>query len=490
MPRLRIISGPNTGTIHDIELTKSPDITNKQDSLIIGRDQNIEIPLADNGASRRHAEVFRIGDKYFLQDLSSKNGVFVNEQEINLEILNFGDRIRIGQSELIYEEITAANNQTGANAAGSTMVIDLKTLRESHKSAGDKAVESERLQILYRTGKIIGEERNRRKLIQRLLQIAIEAVDAEESHLLTRVPGGKLKVLESIIEKGKALHVSGAVTGRVMEFGKAVLSSDASQDERFSRSKTVAGSQLRSVICAPLIAAGKVSGVIYLSSSKVKEGFSPENLEIVALIAIQMGLALQNMKSSESQRELYFRTIRALSSAIAMRDPSTLGHSERVSKYVGAICNELDLTVEQRGRFQIAGVLHNVGKIGATDSEIEATAGEDRTARMAQIRLAEKVIKEIGGLDFVLPGIRHTYEHFAGTGLPDGLKGKNIPLMARVVSVANYFDKFTAMTNSNAQPMMIKDAIEKLHEMEGTILDPDIVNTLEIAHKKGKLFEA
>ncbi len=488
MPRLRIISGPNTGSIHDIELTKSPDITNKQDSLIIGRDQNIEIPLADNGASRRHAEVFRIGDKYFLQDMNSKNGVFVNEEQINLEILNFGDRIRIGQTELIYEESAALQN--AHRDAGSTMVIDLKKLRESHKAAGERTVESNRLQTLYRTGKIIGEERNRRKLIQSLLQIAIEAVDAEEAHLPMRVPGGKLKVVESIIEKGKAIHISSAVTGRVMEFGKAVLSSDASQDERFSRSKTVVGAQLRSVICAPLIAAGKVSGVLYLASSKVKEGFSAENLEIIALIAVQMGLALQNMKSSENQRELYFRTIRALSSAIAMRDPSTLGHSERVSKYVGAICNELDLTVEQRGRFQIAGVLHNVGKIGATDSEIEATAGEDRTARMAQIRLAEKVIKEIGGLDFVLPGIRHTYEHFDGTGLPDGLKAKKIPLMARVVAVANHFDKFTAMTNSNAQPMMIKDAIEKLHEMAGTILDPDIVNTLEIAYKKGKLFEA
>ena len=489
MPRLRIITGPNVGAIHDIELTKSPDITNKQDSLVIGRDHNIEVPLTDNGASRRHAEIFRIGEKYFIQDLESKNGVFVNEEQVNLEILNFGDRIRIGQSELIYEE-NVTGGQSAASEVGSTMVIDLKKLRENHKASSSKAIESDRLQTLYRTGKIIGEERNRRKLIQRLLKIAIEAADAEEAHLLTRMPGGKLMVAESIIEKGKAIQISSAVTSRVMEFGKAVLSSDASQDERFSRSKSVFGTQLRSVICAPLIAAGKVSGVLYLSSSKVKEGFSPENLEIIALIAVQMGLALQNMKSSENQRELYFRTIRALSSAIAMRDPTTLGHSERVSKYVGAICNELDLTVEQRGRFQIAGVLHNVGKIGATDSEIEATAGEDRTARMAQIRLAEKVIKEIGGLDFVLPGIRHTYEHFDGTGLPDGLKGEKIPLMARVVAVANYFDKFTTMTNSNAQPLMIKDAIEKLHEMGGTVLDPDIVNTLEIAYKKGKLFEA
>ncbi len=493
MPRLRIVSGPNTGAISDLDLKKSPDVTNKQESVVIGRDPNIEVPLADQGASRRHAEIFRIGDKYFLQDLNSKNGIFVNEEQVNLEILNVGDRIRIGQTEIIYEDIPGGKvlgRDDTPQFGGSTMVIDLKALRAGHKSAGTKAMESDRLQNLYRTGKIISVEKNRRKLIKALLGIAVEAVEAEEAHLMLRVPGGKIKLVESRVDEGKDLHISTVIVNRVLEFGKAVLSSDASQDERFSKSKSVTESRVRSVICAPLIAAGKVSGALYLASSKVEEGFTAENLEIIALIAVQLGLALQNMKAAEGQRELYFRTIHALSNAIALRDPTTLGHSERVSKYVGAICNELDLAVEQRGRFQIAGILHNIGKIGATDAEIEATAGEDRDARMAQIRLAGKVIKDIGGLDFTLPGIRHTYEHYDGSGVPDGLKGGNIPLMARVISVANHFDKLTAMTNPDSQPMLTKDAFEKLREMAGTVIDPDILNALEIAYKKGTLFEA
>ena len=489
MPRIRIISGPNTGTIQELELAKSPDVTSKKECIFIGRDPNIDIPLSDQGASRKHVEIFRIGDKYFLQDLDSKNGTFVNEEQINLEILDFGDRIRIGQTEMVFEDAQDTKSSQSSEQVGATMVIDLKNLRKEHRAIGEKALESDRLQILYKTGKIISEERNRRKLIQKVLGIVIDTVEAEEAHLLLRTAGGKLSVVESTLKNEQATRISTAIANRAMEFSKAVLSSDISRDERFSRSKSVQSGDARSVICAPLVVAGKATGALYLSSSKVEEGFSAENLEIIALIAIQLGLALQSLKATENQRDLYFRTIHALSTAIAMRDPTTLGHSERVSKYVGAICNELDQTVEQRGRIQIAGILHNIGKIGASDAEIEATAGEDREARKAQARLAEKIIKKMGGLDFVLPGILHTYENYDGSGVPDGLKGDKIPLMARIISVANYFDKLTAMTNQDSQPMLTKDAIDKLREMSGTILDPDIVNALEIAYKKATLFE-
>ncbi len=492
MPRIRIIAGPDAGTKCDLKLAKSPDITSKEDSIVIGRDLTNSMPIADHGASRKHAEIFRIGDKYFLQDLQSRNGTFVNEEQISLEILNAGDRIRIGQSEMVFEDVSDTESVAQAaagNLGGATMVIDLKKLRKEHHAAGEKAVESDRLQTLYKTGKIISGEKNQRKLIQGVLKIAAETVDAEEAHLLMRTPGGKLTVVESILEKDKGTHISSAIAARVIDYAKAVLSSDATKDERFSHRKSVTDGRVRSIICAPLAAAGKVTGALYLASSKVEEGFSAENLEIIALIAIQLGLALQNLKATESRRELYFRTIHALSSAIALRDPTTLGHSERVAQYVGAICSELDLSVEERGRIRIAGILHNIGKIGATDAEIEATAGEDKTARKAQMRLAEKVLKEIGGLDFVLPGILHTYENYDGSGVPDGLKGEDIPLMARIVSVANHFDKLTAMTAKDAQPMLTKEAIAKLHEMAGIIVDPSIVSALEIAYKKGSLFQ-
>jgi response regulator RpfG family c-di-GMP phosphodiesterase len=156
---------------------------------------------------------------------------------------------------------------------------------------------------------------------------------------------------------------------------------------------------------------------------------------------------------------------------------------------VKAICEQLDLTVEERSRMQIAGLLHNLGKLSASDDDLRLLSKDVRSARIEQIKRAEKMIKEVGGLDFVLPGIRGVYERYDGSGVPDGLKGEQIPLMGRIIAVANEFDKMTAITGDEGAPIMLKDALEKLQELSGSKLDRDIVTALMIAYKKGTLFD-
>ncbi|RKY25805.1 MAG: hypothetical protein DRP79_06065 [Planctomycetota bacterium] len=496
MARLRVISGANVGKTYPLAMAASKDATSREDSLVIGRDVDNGIIVADQGVSRHHAEIFRIGDRYFLKDMESKNGTFVNDEAVSLEVLSPGDRIRIGQTEFAFEESPAdeaagrVRYSSGAVSAP-TMVINLKKIREEQRklAARGKALAGENFQILHQTAKAISEERNERKLMRSILELASEATGAEEAHVILASPKGELILRESVTSKGQTATVSRTIVNRVIQFHRAVLSQDAAQDERFKKGKSVIAGKVRSVICAPLTVAGKVNGVLYLATSRTSEEFSPENLELITVLAIQLGLALENLRAAERQKALFFRTIRALITALSIREPETLGHSERVANYVKAICDQLDLSIEEKSRMQIAGLLHNIGKLSASDDELRLLNQNAKSARLKQIKRAEKIIKEIGGLDFVLPGIKHVYEQYDGGGIPDGLKGDGIPLMARIIAVADEFDKLTAITGGEGEPMLLKDALEKLRKASGKHLDGDIVTALMIAYKRGTLFE-
>jgi len=495
MARLKVVSGTNAGAVHALSLAERTDATSREDSVIIGRDVDNGVIVADTGVSRHHAEIFRIGDKFFVKDLDSKNGTFVNDEQTSLELLKHGDRIRIGQTEFEFEE-SEAEEQAGSvrysveSVSAPTMVIDLKKLREEKPGAPKEMGGGETVKVLFQAGKIISEEMNERKLMHSILGLAAKAVGAEEAHVLLTGAAGEFVAKASIKKENRPATVSRTIIRRVAQHQRAVLSQDAAQDERFKKGDSVIAGNIRSVLCAPLTVAGKLSGVLYLATgTEAGAGFTPENLELVTVLAVQLGLAIENLRAAERQKALFFKTIHALVNAVSLREPAALGHAERVAGYVKAVCDQLDLSVEERGKMQIAGMLHNIGKIAATDAELQLISRDDRDTRTEFIKIAEKIIKQIGGLDFVLPGIRHTYEHFDGTGVPDGLKGNKIPLMARIIAVANEFDKMTAMKGDEGEPMLVKDALDKLRRMSGKELDGDIVMALMIAYKKGTLFE-
>jgi HD-GYP domain-containing protein (c-di-GMP phosphodiesterase class II) len=496
MARLRVVSGTNAGAVHALTMAERADATSREDSLIIGRDVGNGVMVADTGVSRHHAEVFRIGDKYFIKDLDSKNGTFVNDEQINLELLSIGDRIRIGQTEFVFDESAdddraAEVRYSSANVSAPTMVIDLKKLREEKPgAAAEKTAAGETVKILFQAGKIISEEQNEGKLMRSVLALAASTVSAEEAHVLLAGPGGEFTVKASIRKEERPATVSRTIVRRVAQYHRAVLSQDAARDERFKKGDSVVAGRVRSVLCAPLTVAGKLSGVLYLATAQeAGHGFMPENLELITVLAVQLGLAIENLRAAERQKALFFKTIHALVNAVSLREPAALGHAERVAGYVKAVCDQMDLSIEERGKMQIAGMLHNIGKIAATDENLRLISRDDRETRMEFVKIAEKIIRQIGGLDFVLPGIRHTYEHFDGTGLPDGLKGREIPLMARIIAVANEFDKMTAMKGDEGAPMLLKDALERLRKMGGKELDGDLVTALMVAYKKGTLFE-
>jgi len=187
-----------------------------------------------------------------------------------------------------------------------------------------------------------------------------------------------------------------------------------------------------------------------------------------------------------NMRELFLSTIKSLAAAIDAKDPYTRGHSERVAFFSVAIARELGLDDKSLERVQIAGLLHDVGKIGIADAVLrkpDRLTDEEYGIIKGHPALGASIMGPIRQLKDIIPGMRHHHEALDGSGYPDGLAGGEIPLMARVIAVADTFD---AMTSDRLYQKAKDDAfvIQTLLRLSGSRYDPKVVQAFIKAHVK------
>jgi len=179
-------------------------------------------------------------------------------------------------------------------------------------------------------------------------------------------------------------------------------------------------------------------------------------------------------------QELFLETIRTLAAAIDAKDPYTRGHAERVSSYSMAIAKHLGLDSEAVFRVRIGAILHDVGKLGIRDSILKKPAGltAEEYAEMRQHPvIGSQIMAPIRMLKDIIPGIRNHHETWDGKGYPDHLKGEQIPLIARIIGVADSFDAMTT-DRPYQRAMGLEHVVSQLRAMAGTRFDPRVVEAL------------
>jgi len=194
-------------------------------------------------------------------------------------------------------------------------------------------------------------------------------------------------------------------------------------------------------------------------------------------------------EAAEANRELFLGSIRMLAAAIDEKDPYTRGHSGRVAKYSTLIGRELGLSEEELDRLRIAALLHDVGKIGVDDRVLKKpgalTAEEFELMKQHTVKGAN-IMRPVSQLKEMLPGIELHHEHMDGRGYPYGLTAPQIPLMARVIAVADTLDAMT--TNRPYQTAMeLESALTRIKALTGAKFDAVIVAALDAAVTSGKL---
>jgi putative nucleotidyltransferase with HDIG domain len=176
--------------------------------------------------------------------------------------------------------------------------------------------------------------------------------------------------------------------------------------------------------------------------------------------------------------ELLFGVIRSLTSAIDARDPYTRGHSERVARIAVQLGRQLGLSSKEKSNLYLAGLLHDVGKIGIDDHVLKKpgklTADEYRHI-MSHVEIGVSIVKEIRPLRHLLPAIEHHHERYEGGGYPSGKKGEDIPLHGRILAVADGFDAMSH-DRSYRPRRSILDVQRILREEAGRQWDARIVD--------------
>jgi putative nucleotidyltransferase with HDIG domain len=200
--------------------------------------------------------------------------------------------------------------------------------------------------------------------------------------------------------------------------------------------------------------------------------------------------AIENLKrAARENHELFINSIRALAAAIDAKDPYTRGHSERVARYASQVAREMGLTPEDVRRVRLSALLHDVGKIGIDDRILRkptALTEEEFEVMKSHPTKGAAIMETIPQLRDVIPGMKHHHERWEGGGYPDGLSGEDIPLQARIVSVADTFDAMTT-TRPYQRAMDIRFVFQRLRDLAGNRFDPAIVEALINSYEKGEL---
>jgi HD-GYP domain-containing protein (c-di-GMP phosphodiesterase class II) len=200
------------------------------------------------------------------------------------------------------------------------------------------------------------------------------------------------------------------------------------------------------------------------------------------LVALVFALPLYTTRAAYKAvvdlREMFTQTVKALASAIDARDPSTKKHSEHVSGIAVEIGEAMNLSEPELEQLEWAGLLHDIGKIGIRDAVLlkpEKLTREERILMNEHPVKGEEILKDVDQLAAERPLIRHHHEWYNGSGYPDRLIGDEIPLLARVLHVADAFEAMTASRPYRPIPLTSAEAFEELQRYAGIQFDPVVV---------------
>ncbi len=341
----------------------------------------------------------------------------------------------------------------------------------------------QQLTTLMDLSSLVNSTLDTRVIRRRAIEAATTLVNAETgSLLLIDQSNGDLFFEVALGDKGTLLHEirlarGQGIAGWVAENGQPVIINDARSDPRFFQEADRKSSfETKNMVCVPVQTKEKTLGVLQAINKK-DAAFDEEDKEILSALANQVAAAIENATLYHELKETFYDTAQALAETIEKRDPYTGGHTQRVMNYSLEIGRLMGLSDSDMEELRLAAILHDIGKIGVRDSILlkNDRLDRDEAALMNQhTEFGAEILEHVRKLRHIIPGVRNHHEKFDGTGYPDRLSGEAIPLVARIIAVADTFDAMTT-DRPYRKALSSQTAVAELVRHAGTQFDGDVV---------------
>jgi len=349
------------------------------------------------------------------------------------------------------------------------------------------------LKTLTELASLINSSFDQAEIRKRAIEATTRVLNAEAASLLLLDEAtGELYFDVATGEKGRRvkqirLKKGVGIAGWVAEHGTPLVIHDAQSDPRFFKNADkLSGFVTRNIICVPLKTKERIIGV--LEGINKKDGrFDDSDLELTKTLSNYIAVAIENARLYSELKATFYATAETLTETIELRDPCTGGHTKRVKHYSLIIGRYLGLSKDELESLELAAILHDIGKIGIRDDILlkkgKLTEQEMLHMKMHSIYGAE-LLHSIKQLKEIVPVVRNHHERYDGTGYPDGLKGDEISLMARILTVADSFDAMTTR-RPYKKSISTEAALEELRRCSGTQFDPAVVEAFLQAFADG-----
>jgi HD-GYP domain-containing protein (c-di-GMP phosphodiesterase class II) len=474
MPQLKVTTGTEPGKVYDLN----------KDSLKIGRDPTCDILVSDHGVSREHAEVYRVGQMFFIRDLESRNGVLVNDAQVEDELLRDGDMIRLC-NHVFHFESTAQTAEGHTDHfdntdPGETIVMNFDELDEAPSASNRFRQHTQKLT------ETIKDAHKMEELLELVMDLIMKQVKVEEIFIFLLEPGHRLAQKGYRHAKGKRKgKASRSIVLRALKENRPIITANAMDDFRFKAESSIAINQVGSVLCCPMSSCGREIGVLYLNNKPESGPFAPDAADWVQSLSAQLAPILEVHQLRQSEAQVTNQSVKLLCHTVEGMVPQLAGRGDRVAAMSNALAKAVGLKRSQLLTLHLASYLHHIGFMEIYMKRQEPFTFEELNTNLDYVKASVQFLE---GNDCYADAMSAVASHrykLNGDGTPSTLNIVQWSVESQILSLCVELDSRLHLPLSfGRSPDSTGEVVENLISNGTEFVTRPIVNLLKQAWKK------
>lgn len=474
-----------------------------KDILRIGTKPSLEVVVDDPSVSLQHCELRVSPNGWGVHNLGTASRTLVNGMPVKITGRKIHEQDSLQCGNLVFKvdkldidvssQVPAFETSNDIKTTGPLLRVRASSQRSWEQGLRDMAgddgpAHAKHFLAMLRAGYHLSHIDSLAELLQSFLDDTVAVLNGRHGAILLMDEGKGDLTLRSWSPKivpGQGFF-SRTLATRCFGKGESLLCLDPHKEEGGGSPDSHRGS-MGSVICTLLRSPRRRLGVLYLDRDAGQAPFTADDFKLADAIAATVSLGIESAIDVAEQKNRFQReAVKLARQAIESRDPEISRHSKRVANYALFLADELALSPAERSLLEIGSWLHDIGKIGVEDAVLrkKGALSPDEVASLRTHPLkGVALVESISELAPMTSIVRSHHEHWDGSGYPDGLKGQEIPHLARLVALADTLDHLTARSFNNPNTSLDR-VFGEIVDQTGRQLDPDAVAALFRARSK------